>query len=108
MMPVMQTIEIIPSWVWVQNALLPVLGMGMGAFALFGLYRTVNRHLDRRHEARLAEAGGAPPGEIEELRLRVEVLEEQALRVQELEERVDFAERILARHDERRAIADGS
>jgi hypothetical protein len=86
-----------PDWLWIQNVVFPIIGMGMGGFVLYGIYRTVNRVLDRRHEARLA--GGEPSAvveEIEEVRRRLEQLEEQAFRIQEIEERLDFAERMLA------------
>ena len=84
------------DFVWFQNVVLPVLGMGMGAFVLFGAYRTVNRHLDRRHERQLgAAAQGHSGSELEDLRARVELLEDAVDRVQELEERLDFTERML-------------
>ena len=87
----------LPAWIWFQNVVLPVLGMGLGGFAMFAVYRTVNRFLDRRHERLLASAQAASSPEFEDLRSRVEVLEDTALRVQELEERIDFAERLLTR-----------
>jgi flagellar biosynthesis/type III secretory pathway M-ring protein FliF/YscJ len=85
------------DFVWFQNVVIPVLGMGMGAFVLFGAYRTVNRYLDRRHEQQLAAAAGGHSGpDLEDLRSRVELLEDSVDRVQELEERLDFTERMLA------------
>ena len=39
-----------PDFVWIQEVVFPILGMGMGVLVMFGLYRTVNRALDRRHE----------------------------------------------------------
>ena len=89
-----------PDWLWIQNVVFPIIGMGMGAFVLFGIYRTVNRVLDRRHEERLAGGSrGALAEDIEEVRRRLDRLEDQAFRVQELEERVDFAERMLAQQN---------
>ena len=85
------------DFVWFQNVVMPVLGMCMGAFVLFGAYRTINRHLDRRHEQQLsAAAGGLPGRELEDIRSRVDLLEDAVDRVQELEERLDFTERMLA------------
>ena len=96
------------DFIWFQNVVLPVLGMGMGAFVLFGVYRTINRHLDRRHEQQLgAAAGGSAGPELEELRSRVDMLEDAVDRVQELEERLDFTERLLAQH-QRQQIDAGS
>lgn len=95
------------DFVWFQNVVLPVLGMGLGAFVLFGAYRTINRHLDRRHEQQLgALARGNAGPQLEDLRSRVELLEDTVDRVQELEERIDFAERMLARQ-QRRQIDSG-
>lgn len=90
-----------PDWIWIQNVVFPLIGMGMGTFVLYGLYRTVNRHLDRRHELQLAERGGTSGAEIGRLHERMEQLEEQVFRLQELEERLDFAERLLAQHSDR-------
>lgn len=85
------------DFVWFQNVVLPVLGMGMGAFVLFGAYRTVNRHLDRRHERQMAAGiGGKLAPELEDIRSRLELLEDNAERLPELEERLDFTERMLA------------
>jgi hypothetical protein len=94
------------DWVWVQNVIFPLMGMGMGAFVLFGIYRTVNRVLDRRHEARQLSHGGMAAAEVRRLEDRVAALEEQAQRVQELEERLDFAERILAKQGQRPLLGD--
>jgi hypothetical protein len=87
----------LPDWIWFQNVVIPVLGMGLGGFVMFGVYRTVNRFLDRRHERLLASGQAGSSSELEELKDRVGALEDTAFRVQELEERLDFAERLLTR-----------
>jgi hypothetical protein len=84
------------EWIWIQGTVIPIMGMGLGAFTLFGVYRTFNRFLDRRHEREMSKAGGVQGPELEDLRARVEVLEDASERVQELEERLDFTERMLA------------
>lgn len=86
------------DWVWVQNVIFPIIGMGIGTLVLIGLYRTVNRFLDRRHEMRLGAGGPGVGEELERLRQRIEQLEARAYRWDELEERLDFAERMLAQH----------
>jgi hypothetical protein len=84
------------DFIWLETVVLPILGMGMGAFVLFGAYRTINRQLDRRHEREMAGTARADSGaELEDLRSRVELLEDAASRVNELEERLDFTERML-------------
>ncbi len=92
-----------PDFLWIQEVVFPLIGMGMGAFVLYGIYRTVNRILDRRHEARLTGGGGVAD-EVERLRLRLDQLEEHTFRMQELEERLDFAERMLAQQANRPII----
>ena len=95
------TLQVLPDFVWIQNVVLPILGMGMGGFVLFGIYRTVNRYADRKHELQMASTAGAGGGrELDELKSRVELLEESAYRVQELEERLDFAERLLTQQQQ--------
>jgi len=94
------------DWIWVQNVIFPLVGMGMGGLVLFGIYRTVNRALDRRHEARQTVGGGEMTVEVRRLEDRVAALEEQSQRVQELEERLDFAERILAKQGQRPLLGD--
>ena len=88
-----------PTVVWFQHVAIPILGMGLGLVAMIGIYRTINRMLDRRHERALAEAGGTPREALRDLHQRLEELDSVAYRLQELEERVDFAERVLARSD---------
>jgi len=83
------------------EVVLPLLGMGTGVWVLYNGFRIANRALNQKHEKDLALAGGAAPGEVAELRDRVERLEEMGHRVQELEERLDFAERVLTAGRER-------
>jgi hypothetical protein len=80
-------------------ALLAVLGTLTGIVGIVA--RVAMRAIDRRHERLMAERTGAAGGrEVEQLRARVDVLEDAVARVQELEERVDFAERLLVRHQD--------
>ncbi len=98
-----------PDWLWIQNVIFPLVGMGMGVLFMFGVYRVATRWIDRRHERLMAERGSAGgAGEMQQLRARVEALEDSVGRVQELEERLDFTERVLAQQRERgRLPADG-
>ena len=96
------------DWFYFNTVVLPLLGMGMGGFLLYGVYRTANRWIERKHERELAAAGGgASPVEVEQLRTRVEALEDVAYRIQELEERVDFAERMLTRQRDQDRLGPG-
>jgi hypothetical protein len=97
-----------PDWFYFNTVVLPLLGMGMDAFFLYGVYRTANRWIERKHERELAAGGGgASPAEVEQLRARVDALEDVGYRVQELEERVDFAERMLTQQREQNRLESG-
>jgi hypothetical protein len=85
-----------------EDIVLPLLGMGMGLFVLYNLFRLAHRAMDQKHQRDLAKVSGAAP-EVAELRERIEHVEAIAYRVQELEERLDFAERVLASGRERSA-----
>ncbi len=97
----------VPDWIVFQQTVIPIFAMGLGALAMFGVYRTINRALDRRHERLLAKERGGSSRELEEVGRRIEALEETAFRVQELEERVDFAERLLTRDQHQIGSKDG-
>ncbi len=98
-----------PEWMWFETIVLPLLGMGMGAGVLYGVYRTVNNWIERKHERELALHGGAAGStDVENLRSRVEALEEASDRLQDLEERVDFAERVLTQQRERGELPPGA
>lgn len=94
-----------PTHLWIQEVIFPLIGMGIGTFVLYGAYRTVNKMLDRRHEAQTAGRGTSAEA-LQQLEERVAFLEEQSGRVQELEERVDFAERMLAKQGQRPLLGD--
>ena len=97
-----------PDWIWIQNVIFPILGMGMGALFMFGSYRIAMRWIDRRHERLIAEGGrGGGSAELQQLRERVDQLEDAAARLQELEERLDFTERVLAQQRERGQLPAG-
>jgi hypothetical protein len=98
--------DLFSDWVWVQNVVFPILGMGMGTFVLFGIYRIVNKFMDRRHEAHLGAGGAGVVEELRRLQQRLEQLEEKAYRWEELEERLEFAERMLA-HQTQRPLVEG-
>jgi len=83
-----------PDFVWMQNVVLPILGMGIGVWVLYNGFRIAKHSIDRHHERELAKVGGSPEV-IAQLTERVERLEELGYRVQEIEERVDFTERVL-------------
>jgi hypothetical protein len=98
----------VPDFVWIENVVFPLVGMGMGVLAMFGAYRIVIRWIDRRHERLMAERGaGGASAELQQIRSRVEQLEDVAAQVQDLEERLDFTERVLAQQRERGQLPAG-
>jgi hypothetical protein len=79
-----------PDYIWIQNVVFPVLGMGMATIFGVMIIKTVNKVIDRK------SGGGLRKQEIEELRASLEELRgELHTEIAELQERVDFAERAL-------------
>jgi hypothetical protein len=70
--------------------LIPIVALIVAGVVLYPLLRALARRIEHK------VSGGAQE-EIDELRSRVMMIEEQAMRVPELEERLDFAERMLAK-----------
>ncbi len=82
-----------------QEIVLPLVGIAFGGLVLWGVYRTVNRYLERRHGGAELEAMRA---DVELLRGKAERAEDLALRLGEVEERLDFAERLLTQQKQGR------
>lgn len=77
-------------------AVLALASIGMLTALGFGIMKSINRHLERKHGG----DGGrveALRAEVDELRARVEEADDIRVRFLDLEERLDFAERMLAR-----------
>ena len=96
-----------PEWVWIQEVVFPLLGMGIGVFVLYNGFRIAKQSIDRHHERELAKSQGNPEA-LAQLSERIERLEEVGYRLQELEERVDFTERVLARGPDRNRLGNGA
>jgi hypothetical protein len=84
------------DYVWIQNVIFPILGMGLAGLFGYWIIKTINKVIDRR------SGGAIPKAELEDLRHMIEDLRAEVQQdVAELQERVDFAERALtsgARH----------
>jgi hypothetical protein len=93
-----------PPWFYFNTVVLPLLGMGMGAFFLLGVYRTVNHWIERKHERELIAQGGDSPGLLEAVGTR---LDDMGERIQEIEERMDFTERMLTQQRDQNRLGSG-
>ena len=82
-----------------EQIVMPLVGIAFGGFVVWGVFRTVNKYLERRQSG--PELTGLRE-EVERLRAKAEAVDELALRLGEVEERVDFAERILAQQKQDR------
>ncbi len=82
--------------------MLAVMGLASVTALGFGLMRSINRHLDRKWQVGRAAGDERVLPEVEDLRSRLEGLEDVHARVLELEERVDFAERLLTEGKEQK------
>jgi hypothetical protein len=81
-----------PSFIWIQNVIFPLAGMGMAVLLGFGIYRTVNKIIDRKM------SGGSSSKEVESLRAEMDALRaEHAVEIAELYDRIDFMEKLLNR-----------
>ena len=81
-----------PDYLWIQNVVFPLIAMGGVGMLGFGIYRTVNRIIDKRMSR------GVSPKEIEALHAEIDaVRSEQAVEIAELYDRLDFTERLLSR-----------
>lgn len=94
-----------PDFIFWNSVVIPLAGMGVTLVIALSIVKAITRHLDRRHEARLAAgSGGTGQGEVEALRSEMGQLRGQ---VESLEERVDFAERLLTQERSRRQVEPG-
>ena len=78
-----------PDYVWIQNVVFPLAGMGMATIFGVMILKTINKVIDRK-------STNIRKDELEELRSTIEELRgELHEEIAELQERVDFAERAL-------------
>lgn len=83
--------------------LIPLVGMGVGALFLTGVYKLLSRWLDRRGQLPAPEVAD----ELARLRGEVEGVQELTRRLEEVEERLDFAERLLTQQQHDRLPSGG-
>lgn len=83
------------------GVMMVLLSTGLIGYAGITLISAMQRRLGRLPEP------GLHPDEVEAIRLQLEEAEQTRLRLAELEERVDFAERLLAQHQEGPRIGGG-
>lgn len=88
-----------------EDILIPLAGMATGIILGLPVIRAVVRRIEGR--SRDAAAPNEVRAELDQLRTRLEVLEQEREHVFELEERVDFAERMLTQQQERARLAKG-
>jgi hypothetical protein len=70
----------------------------------FGLMRSINRHLERKWKGTQGVDAVGVLSDLEDLRARLESIEDVQMKVAELEERVDFAERMLSERPDRNVL----
>ncbi len=71
----------------------------------FGLMRTINKHLDRKH-------GGGPDAkalrpELDDMRAQLQGMDDLRDHIADLEERIDFTERMLAQQRDKERLPKG-
>jgi hypothetical protein len=86
----------------IDNLIIPIAGMLTGIVLGMPLIRAAVRYIERR------TGGEADPklrAQVEEVRSRLDGMEELRERVLDLEERIDFTERVLARTKDQRLVS---
>lgn len=91
-----------------EGLIVPIAGMLTGIILGLPLIRALVRHIERQ-----AVGGGEPPdealrAEVQELRQRIEAMDDVRERLTDLEERQEFTERVLARQRQPGALGGGS
>lgn len=88
--------------------LIPLAGIAMVGVLGLQVVKAVVAAIERKSAAR---GGGDVAGlraEMEEMRARLDYLEEQGTRLAELEERLDFSERLLTQQRDRAQLGPGA
>jgi hypothetical protein len=85
-----------PPTIWFEDVVLPLLGIAVGVFVLWQVFRLLHRRLDQGSGGGAAELE-AMRTELEQVRAQAEEVPLLRERVIELEERLDFAERVLTK-----------
>ena len=88
--------------------LVPLAGIAMVAVLGTQVVRAVAAAIERKNAARGGGDVAALRAEMEEMRARMDTLEDQSTRLAELEERLDFTERLLAQQRERAQLSPGA
>lgn len=77
-----------------------LVGAGVGAYVVIALIQVLLKRLEGPRPA-------VGPDELESLHARIAASESLEARVEELEQRVDFAERLMAQHQEPERLPSG-
>ncbi len=86
-----------PSWIWIQNVVFPILGMGMATFFGWHILKLIGRQLERRADRLPGGDAAALKAELDTVRRQLAGVDDLRDRLAEVEERLDFTERVLAR-----------
>ena len=82
-----------PDYIWIQNVVFPIIGMGLIGLLGIGVYRIVIKIIDRKSTPSMTASG-----DVEALRAEIEAIRaEHAIEIAELHDRLDFTEQLLTR-----------
>ena len=74
-------------------------------FLAFGLMRTINKHLDRKHG--VGPDSKALRSELDDMRAQLQGMDDLRDHIADLEERIDFTERVLAQQRDKERLPKG-
>ncbi len=82
-----------PDYIWIQNVVFPIIGMGLIGLLGIGIYRIVSKIIDRKSTPSMTASA-----DVEALRAELEAIRaEHAIEIAELHDRLDFTEQLVSR-----------
>ena len=82
-----------PDYIWIQNVVFPIIGMGLIGLLGIGIYRIVSKIIDRKPTSSMTGSG-----DVDALRAELDAMRaEHAIEIAELHDRLDFTEQLLTR-----------
>ena len=82
-----------PNYIWIQNVVFPIIGMGLIGLLGIGIYRIVSKIIDRKPTSSMTGSG-----DVNALRAELDAIRaEHAIGIAELHDRLDFTEQLLTR-----------
>jgi hypothetical protein len=90
----------VPDFLFWNEVVIPLAGMALSVTLGWPIARAIGRRIERRGAGGDPEATERLRGDVEDIRRRLDALEDLSGRLGEVEERLEFTERLLTRQRE--------